>query len=554
MPGSSVTLAANHVKPCHAKTAWVWAAAFAALVIPHLGPGGSLRAATLAVTTPADSGPGSLRDQVAASSPGDTIVFAISGVIPLNSAIPIGNSISIFGPGPSLLAVSGQNVDRVFVITASSVFLSGMTVRDGRIVAPSGTDGGLGQNGMAGFDAQAGAIYDSGGALTLSNCWFAANQAVAGNGGRGGDNPVGAVFTPGQGGAGGQASGGAVYGAGSVTAIRCTFSSNRVVGGNGGNGGDNLNAAVGEAGGQGGGGGVGACGAVLASDGPYFTLCTFSGNLAAGGNGGNGGDTSAVFIGGTGGDGNSGECGGFHVSANAQVISCTVVSNTAYGGQSGAGGAGTPAGPSGNAGAGSFGGICGYAIACKPQLGNTIVAQNVANVFSNTYAYFEDLGYNFLGDDYYPGPCMGPTTRMGTVASPLDPLLEPLAQNGSGLPTHKPAPFSPVLDAGASFSLTTDERGAPRPYDLPNYPNASDGSDIGAFEASQTELALSVVSNNVVVSWPAWAGDAILQCNTNLALDSHWTTDSNQPAVLGDRFYVTSPVGATPRFYRLVDR
>jgi hypothetical protein len=119
----------------------------AAFALVSFFPGAALRAATLIVTSSGDSGPGTLRAQIAASNPGDTIVFAINGVIPLNSAISIGNSISVVGPGPSQLVISGNNVDRVFVITASPVFLSGMTIRDGKPFAPNGIDGGLGQNG-----------------------------------------------------------------------------------------------------------------------------------------------------------------------------------------------------------------------------------------------------------------------------------------------------------------------------------------------------------------------------------------------------------------------
>jgi hypothetical protein len=497
-----------------------------------------------------------LRSQIAASNPGDTIVFAINGLIPLNSAISIGNSISVLGPGPSQLVISGNNVDRVFVITASPVFLSGLTIRDGKPIAPNGIDGGLGQNGTPGVDANGGAIYDTGASLTVSNCWFTANQAIAGNGGRGGDNPVGAVFTPGKGGDGGAAAAGAIYESDTVTAIRCTFSDNRAIGGNGGNGGNNVNAAVIQSGGKGGGGGVAWYGAVFSgANGPYMTLCTFSGNLSAGGDGGTGGATLAPFVGGTGGDGGSGNCGAYFLTAVSSNISCTIVSNVASGGKAGAGGTGTPNGSPGNAGLGSMGALCGYRIACQQKLvlGNSILAQNFADVFSNAWVTFTDLGYNYVGDDYVVG-CMGATgTRVGTVPSPLDPLLEPLAQNGSGLPTHKPMPNSPALDAGSSFSLTTDERGAPRPYDLPTYPNVDDGSDIGAFEANTTELGLDVISNNVVLSWPAWAGDAALQNSPTLGPSNRWSTVTNQPVVVGPRFYVTNPI-VNQRFYRLIDR
>src|SRR5437660_985242 len=46
---------------------------------------------------------------------------------------------------------------------------------------------------------------------------------------------------------------------------------------------------------------------------------------------------------------------------------------------------------------------------------------------------------------------------------------------------------SPATDKGNRFGLTTDQRGAVRPFDLSDsvYPNAvgGDGSDIGAFES-----------------------------------------------------------------------
>jgi hypothetical protein len=113
---------------------------------------------------------------------------------------------------------------------------------------------------------------------------------------------------------------------------------------------------------------------------------------------------------------------------------------------------------------------------------------------------------------------------------------------------------SPVLDTGSSLGLTTDERGAPRPYDLPNISNADDGADVGAFEASKTDLGLGMISNNVVLSWPAWSGDSTLQSTTNLDGASNWTSVTNEPVVVGDRFYVTNAITGPQRFYRLINR
>jgi hypothetical protein len=71
-----------------------------------------------------------------------------------------------------------------------------------------------------------------------------------------------------------------------------------------------------------------------------------------------------------------------------------------------------------------------------------------------------------------------------------DPLLGPLAANGSATPTHAILPGSPVLDAGSS-GLTQDQRGLPMPVDLPDVANrdGSNGSDAGAYEAQRAPSA-----------------------------------------------------------------
>jgi hypothetical protein len=68
----------------------------------------------------------------------------------------------------------------------------------------------------------------------------------------------------------------------------------------------------------------------------------------------------------------------------------------------------------------------------------------------------------------------------------LDPLLGPLADNGGPTETLLPAPTSPLVNGGASFGLTVDQRGLARPIEYPGVPNSSapgaDGADIGAVE------------------------------------------------------------------------
>src|ERR671929_1202619 len=71
-------------------------------------------AATLNVTTLNDSGAGSLRAAIAAANatPGaDTITFqaGLTGTITLTSALQISQSVTIDGPGSSVLTLSGNN-------------------------------------------------------------------------------------------------------------------------------------------------------------------------------------------------------------------------------------------------------------------------------------------------------------------------------------------------------------------------------------------------------------------------------------------------------------
>src|SRR5437016_2051876 len=78
------------------------------------------RAATIIVTTTADSGPGSLRAAIAAANDGDTIQFdpALNGqTIDLTSAeLAINKNITINGPGPNQLVVNGSFTFRIFHI------------------------------------------------------------------------------------------------------------------------------------------------------------------------------------------------------------------------------------------------------------------------------------------------------------------------------------------------------------------------------------------------------------------------------------------------------
>ena len=71
-------------------------------------------------------------------------------------------------------------------------------------------------------------------------------------------------------------------------------------------------------------------------------------------------------------------------------------------------------------------------------------------------------------------------------------MLGPLQNNGGPTQTHELLSGSPAIDKGDSFGLDKDQRGSDRPFDNAAITNASDGSDIGAFEAApSTDLEIT---------------------------------------------------------------
>jgi hypothetical protein len=143
---------------------------------------------------------------------GDIIEFDVTGTIPLiYGQIRILHSLTIAGPGASLVTVSGEGTDRIFDIGGNdqtdplhaftsvevNVNISGLTLANG--LAPADPDWRRG-----------GAMVVRGGCeATLSDCVLSGNSAQAFEG-------------P-------EASGGAIWNQGHLTALRCTFNDNWVV-------------------------------------------------------------------------------------------------------------------------------------------------------------------------------------------------------------------------------------------------------------------------------------------------------------------------------------
>ncbi len=101
-------------------------------------------AATFTASNLADSGPGSLRQAVldANSAAGaDEVVFTVTGTITLTSGeIAITDALTITGPGPGLLTVSGNDQSRIFNVVkgVNDATLSGLTLTRGHALGFGG--------------------------------------------------------------------------------------------------------------------------------------------------------------------------------------------------------------------------------------------------------------------------------------------------------------------------------------------------------------------------------------------------------------------------------
>ena len=186
-----------------------------AILTLALTGGFHLSAATLTVTNTNDSGPGSLRDNIAIAAPGDLIQFSVTGTIQLASTLSIGaTNLTISGPGASQLAISNGTIQYgpIFYIgPGSNVRISGVTVENGDFLYVNGSLYG------------GGAIHNDGGTLVVANSTLSNNRACCTN----------------------QGYGGAIFNNGTLTVSNSTLSGNSAQGGGGGAGGGIYNSVAG---------------------------------------------------------------------------------------------------------------------------------------------------------------------------------------------------------------------------------------------------------------------------------------------------------------------
>lgn len=474
----------------------------------------------------------------AATAGGGTVTFSCDGTITLTQPIWTLTNTVLDGSGHQV-TISGGGSVQVFYVAMGSLTLIHLTISNGQtssgtngmyfypgyataggtgnpgggiynagtlilrdcvVTANSTGNGGLGYSGvygsylysLGGSGGSGGGIYNAG-TLSLSNCIVSGNSTgygsasggsapddyhpVGGHGGfgagicnagtlclvnttvsgnrtgRGADDPSGSSGATG-------GDGGGIWSSGNLAANGCTFSGNSTgAGGAGGNGQF-----------QGGSGGTGGSGGALCGTG-YFALtnCTVAGNSTGAGGAGGGPKGGSA-------DGNAGQGGfgaGIYGQTNFDLVSCTIASN-----RTGSGGLGC-AGQAGPAGLGG-----GVAVANgAARLLNTIVALNTG-AQPDLWGAFLSLGNNLIGATNGSSGLPGAEDQVGSGASPLNPQVGPLANNGGPTFTLALLPGSPALDAGTATGIPpTDQRGVARPQGA--------GVDIGAFEYQYTVPVIS---------------------------------------------------------------
>lgn len=184
---------------------------------------GEVYASGLAVTVLSDSGPGSLREAVAAANltaEADTITFeSVSGAIALSTGpITVTSDLVLAGPGAERLAIDAQQLSRHFVVTAGSLTVRDLSLVNGATAVLESGGSVIMANAVVAFERCrvegnraarfGGAVQVLSGSLTATACSFLGNAA-------------------------GRDSGAVNFDGGSGLFVNCTFSDNEADGSGG---------------------------------------------------------------------------------------------------------------------------------------------------------------------------------------------------------------------------------------------------------------------------------------------------------------------------------
>lgn len=392
-------------------------------------------AATIVVTSSANTGAGSLRQAIANANAGDTITFnlPLPATIPVSPTLTIGKNLTLQGPGRDSLTLDGGNTSSILLVSSGvTASISGMTLANG-----SDSDA----NGPA---------LDNAGTTTLSNC------AIR--------NGIGTVF-------------GGIFNNADLTVRDCVFSGNSARSTNGAKGGGIYNFIAGtvlverstftQNDSRYEGGAIYNTGSFTISDSYLHSNIADEGGAIAN-------HATLVIKRSTFRDNRANLRGGavFHWEGP----SATMEDSTLVGNQANAGGAVFATAPMTVAGStvagnvASNGGAAFFSFAAI-TISRSIVASNGCAGDAPTSA-----GDNLA---WLANGCMPASQLLNDRV--LDPLLQPVADNGGPTPTMMPGAGSPAIDEVRINTCSgVDQRGISRPQ--------GPRCDIGAVEAPDADV------------------------------------------------------------------
>jgi hypothetical protein len=141
------------------------------------------------------------------------------------------------------------------------------------------------------------------------------------------------------------------------------------------------------------------------------------------------------------------------------------------------------------------------------ETSNSILAYNVGfRSGQDCSGVVDSFGHNLVGNT---GGCTITPTSGDQFG--VDPRIGPLQDNGGPTLTHALFPSSPAMDLGNCPEVETDQRGFPRPLEIPGFPldassGSLDGCDIGAAEMNLDQLFARI---RIPVRWCVLSGSEL---------------------------------------------
>ncbi len=456
-----------------------------------------VRAATIDVTSLANTGAGTLRAAIDAAQPmtangADIINITVSGTIPLTAMLPVITTeitINNTSGGTVTISRSSGNYSLIRVNSGGNLTLNGLTLSGGRGTNVSG-------------DRVGGAVYVPSGTLTVMNSTFSSNRAYLGS----------AIYSS----------------SGTVTLTNTTFSNNAV-----------TTDTTGEG------------GAIYTNNSTLtLTNTTFSRNYAYYGGAIYARRSTLNVTNSTFSENEAGDYAGaiYNEDSTLTITSSTFTNNIAatYGGalrldQNIQSSNTTITNSTFSGNTGSWGGaIQGwgtttvmhstfvdyvsnqvFSVYDSFSMGHSVVASN--NAIYPDSDQFTSLGYNLFEDADAENEF---ANAEASDSFGVDPELGALASNGGPTQTHRPETGSPLIDAGdpaIATPPTYDQRGR-------GFNRVQGVIDIGAFEVQTSEVTVDAVSStdangtygigDVVTLTVQYSGSVVVTGTPQLALNS----------------------------------